>query len=50
MDEQIRPWLYDILKAIEEIDVFFGNGPKRFTDYRDSLPLLKAEVDKLLAE
>ena len=45
MDGQIKPWLYDILKAIDEIDVFFGNGPKRFADYRDKL-ILKRAVER----
>jgi uncharacterized protein with HEPN domain len=34
MEGQIRTWLYDILTAIEEIEGFFGDGPKRFADYR----------------
>lgn len=34
MDEQIKSWLYDILTAIEETEGFFGDGPKRFADYR----------------
>ncbi len=34
MDEQIKTWLYDILTAIEEVEGFFGDGPKRFADYR----------------
>jgi uncharacterized protein with HEPN domain len=34
MDGQIRTWLYDVLTAIEEVEGFFGNGPKRFADYR----------------
>jgi uncharacterized protein with HEPN domain len=28
MDDQIKTWLYDILTAIEEIEDFFGDGPK----------------------
>ena len=33
MDNEIKTWLYDILTAIEEIESFFGDRPKRFADY-----------------
>ena len=33
MDNEIKTWLYDILTAIEEIESFFSDHPKRYTDY-----------------
>ena len=42
MDEQINVWLYDILTAIEEIESFFGEGPKRFADYRGDVRTRRA--------
>ncbi len=33
MEEQIKTWLYDIRKAIEEIDNFLGDSPRRYADY-----------------
>jgi len=33
MDNNIKTWLYDILIAIEEIESFFDNSPKRYADY-----------------
>jgi len=35
MDNDIKTWLYDILKAIEEIESFFEDRPKNFADYCD---------------
>ena len=32
MDNDIKPWLYDILKAIMEIESFFLNRSKNFID------------------
>jgi hypothetical protein len=34
MDEYIQSWLYDMLIAIQEIESFFLNHPKRFADYQ----------------
>ena len=34
MDTEIKVWLYDILKATEEIESFFTDSPKRFADYQ----------------
>jgi len=33
MDDDIKTWLYDILTAIKEIESFFIDRPKRYTDY-----------------
>lgn len=33
MDHNIKTWLYDILNAIVEIDSFFDDQLKKFTDY-----------------
>ena len=33
MDHDIKTWLYDILLAIEEIESFFIDRPKRYADY-----------------
>jgi len=33
MDRSIKTWLFDILKAIEEIESFFEGKPKSFLDY-----------------
>jgi uncharacterized protein with HEPN domain len=42
MDEQIKTWLYDMLTAIEEIESFFGDGPKRYADYRGDVRTRRA--------
>ena len=33
MDEDVKTWLYYILTAIEEIESFFLDRPKRYADY-----------------
>ena len=33
MDNTVKTWLYDILTAIEEIESFFQDSPKRYDDY-----------------
>jgi len=33
MDNEVKAWLYDMLTAINEIESFFADRPKRFTDY-----------------
>jgi uncharacterized protein with HEPN domain len=48
MDAQIKTWLYDMLTAIEEIESFFGDGPRRFADYRGNL-LLRRGVERNVA-
>lgn len=35
MDENIKTWLYDILKAIVEINSFFESRPKLFVEYQN---------------
>ncbi len=34
MDIDIKTWLYDILKSIDEIDSFFADRPKEFSAYQ----------------
>ncbi len=43
MDEQIKTWLYDILTSIQEVEGYFGDGPRRFADYRTN-PMLKSAI------
>jgi uncharacterized protein with HEPN domain len=33
MDNEIKTWLYDILQAISEIESYFIDKPKIFTEY-----------------
>ena len=33
MDEYTKKWMHDILTAIEEIESFFDDRPKRYADY-----------------
>jgi uncharacterized protein with HEPN domain len=33
MDEKVKLWLYDMLKAIEEIEAFFELGERKFENY-----------------
>ncbi len=42
MDEQIKKYLQDILTAIEEVDSYFGNGPKLFDEFYSDLRLRRA--------
>jgi Uncharacterized conserved protein len=42
MDIEIKTWLYDILCAIEEIEGFFVNSPKLFTDYQKDIRTKRA--------
>ena len=42
MDNEIKTWLYDILTAIEEIESFFSDRPKRYTDYCNDLRTKRA--------
>ncbi len=41
MDESIKKYLLDIFTAIEEIESFFGDKPKFFEDFYNSLVELK---------
>jgi uncharacterized protein with HEPN domain len=42
MDNEIKTWLYDILTAIQEIEIFFVDRPKRYADYKDDLRTKRA--------
>ncbi len=42
MDTDIRTWLYDILKAINEIESFFAGAPKDFFTYQNDLRTKRA--------
>ncbi|MCL2329389.1 MAG: DUF86 domain-containing protein [Bacteroidetes bacterium] len=42
MDERIEKWLYDIRFAIEEIESFFENSEKIFTNFKQNLMLKRA--------
>ena len=42
MDIEIKAWLYDILSAIEEIEGFFVNSPKLFSDYQKDIRTKRA--------
>jgi hypothetical protein len=33
MDNEITTWLYDVLQSIREIESYFDNKPKRYSDY-----------------
>jgi len=47
MDREIKTWLYDILKAIEEIEQFLPPGQRLFEVYRNDLKTKRA-VDRNL--
>ena len=42
MDSKVQTWLYDILKAIEEIESFFIDKPKKILDYQNDLKTRRA--------
>jgi uncharacterized protein with HEPN domain len=42
MDEVIKTWLFDILMAIEEIESFFFDRPKRYIDYCNDIRTKRA--------
>lgn len=42
MDDLEKKYLQDILTAIEEIESFFGNGPRLFEDFSCNLCLRRA--------
>jgi uncharacterized protein with HEPN domain len=42
LPENIKTWLYDITNAIEEIDSFFENKPKSFSDFKDDIKTKRA--------
>ena len=47
MDNRIKKCLTDILFSIEEIESFFGNCPKVFTEYQNNT-MLKRAVERNL--
>ncbi len=42
MDNQIKKYLQDIFTAIEEVDSYFEDTPKRFDDFYSDLRLRRA--------
>jgi uncharacterized protein with HEPN domain len=42
MDNEIKSWLYDVLNAIMEIDSFFIDTQKEFTNYKNDLRTRRA--------
>ena len=42
MNTEIKAWLYDIINAIEEIEGFFIESPKRFSDYQKDIRTKRA--------
>lgn len=42
MDPEIKPWLYDMLNAIAEIESFFADRPMQFADYQADLRTKRA--------
>jgi len=42
MDETIKTWLYDILSAIVEIEGFFADRQKIFTEYQQDIRTKRA--------
>ena len=45
MDERILKWLYDIQEAINEIDIYFIENPKKFNHYKSNI-ILKRAVER----
>lgn len=48
MDSLIIKWSNDVLEAIEEIEFFFENRPKRFNDFTKDRVLKKAILMNIL--
>jgi len=42
MDEKIKTWLFDILSAINEIEGFFSDRQKIFTEYQQDIRTKRA--------
>jgi len=42
MDNDIKTWLYDILQTVNEVDSFFENKPRIFSDYVKDLRTKRA--------
>ena len=47
MDEKIQKYLFDIKIALDEIDLFFENKPKRFDEYSSNI-MLKRSIERNL--
>ena len=45
MNERIEKWLNDILIAIEDIETFLGDGPRRFEDFASN-KMLRLAVER----
>ncbi|MDR0866541.1 MAG: hypothetical protein LBO74_16655 [Candidatus Symbiothrix sp.] len=50
MDERIEKWLYDIRIAIDEINSYFANVPKIFSNFQQNQMLKRAIVINNLPE
>ena len=42
MNNDIKAWLYDILSSIMEIESFFNDRPKEFSNYQNDLRTKRA--------
>ena len=42
MDERVEKWLYDIRLAIEEIESYFDNVEKKYTNFKQNVMLKRA--------
>lgn len=42
MDNEIRTWLFDILKSIQEIESFYDKKPKQFEEYISDIKTKRA--------
>lgn len=45
MDDRVKAWLFDIQKAIDEIDQFFENHPRDFSVFQNNI-LLKRAIER----
>jgi len=42
MDNDIKTWLYDILQSVNEIDSYYDNKPRIFSDYVSDIKTKRA--------
>ena len=42
LPENIKTWLYDIINAIEDIDSFFENNPRSFSEFTGDIKTKRA--------
>lgn len=42
MDNEIKTWLFDIIQAINEIESFYENRPKKFEEYVNDIKTKRA--------